>query len=77
VDVVSGKPRDVVVELGGQRAGVELVEVDELNEIHELGRASVQRVVHDAVRLQLRHDTQRSTDAHRRSHNSAVRYYYK
>ena len=49
----SQQPSDVVVELGRQRAGVQLVEVHELDEIHELGRASVQRVVDQSIHFHL------------------------
>ena len=44
---------DVVVELRWQCTGIQLIEVDQLNEIHELGRPAVQRVVDQPLDLYL------------------------
>jgi len=49
----SQKPGDVVIQLGRQRTGVQLVEVDKLDEIHELGRSSVERVVQQTFDVKL------------------------
>ena len=60
----SEQPGDVVVELGGQSAGVQLVEIHQLDQIHEFRGAAIQTIVDQTVHLQLpkNNQTHWSTD---------------